>query len=43
MSSLGATPIDYHNVDFVEEILRLTGEGVDVVFEGIGSTDTESG
>jgi NADPH:quinone reductase-like Zn-dependent oxidoreductase len=40
VSSLGATPIDYHNVDFVEEILRLTGDGgVDVVFEGIGSTE----
>src|SRR5215204_6636438 len=38
VSSLGATPIDYHNADFVEEILRLTGDGVDVVFDGIGST-----
>src|SRR5215212_1708068 len=39
VSSLGATPIDYHNVDFAEEVLRLTGDGVDVVFDGIGSTD----
>ena len=39
VSSLGATPIDYHNVDFAEEILRLTGDGVDVVFDGICSTD----
>ena len=39
VSGLGATPIDYRNVDFVEEVLRLTGDGVDVVFDGIGSTD----
>src|SRR5918994_7196674 len=38
VSSLGATPIDYQHVDFVEEILRLTGDGVDVVFDGIGGT-----
>ena len=39
VSSLGATPIDYRNVDFVEEVLRLTGDGIDVVFDGIGSLD----
>lgn len=39
VSGLGATPIDYRNVDFAEEILRLTGDGVDVVFDGICSTD----
>ena len=39
VSSLGATPIDYHNVDFAEEVLRLTDDGVDVVFDGICSTD----
>src|SRR5215211_752845 len=40
VSSLGATSIDYHNVDFPEEIRRLTGDGgVDVVFDGICSTD----
>jgi NADPH2:quinone reductase len=33
---LGATPIDYRRVDFVQEIHRLTGEGVDAVFDGIG-------
>src|SRR5215204_20741 len=38
VSSLGGAPIDYRNVDFVEEIHRLTGDGVDVVFDGIGST-----
>jgi NADPH:quinone reductase-like Zn-dependent oxidoreductase len=39
VSGLGATPIDYRNVDFAEEILRLTGHGVDVVLDGICSTD----
>lgn len=33
---LGATPIDYRNSDFVEEIRRLTADGVDAVFDGIG-------
>ena len=33
---LGATPIDYKNTDFVQEIHRLTGDGVDAVFDGIG-------
>jgi len=33
---LGATPIDYRNSDFVQEIRRLTGDGVDAVFDGIG-------
>lgn len=36
VTSLGGAPIDYRRVDFVAEILRLTGEGVDVVFDGIG-------
>lgn len=36
VKGLGATPIDYRNSDFVQEIHRLTGEGVDVVFDGIG-------
>lgn len=34
--ALGATPIDYRNSDFVQEIHRLTGNGVDAVFDGIG-------
>jgi NADPH:quinone reductase-like Zn-dependent oxidoreductase len=34
--SLGATPIDYRTQDFVEVIRRLTGGGVDVVFDPIG-------
>jgi len=33
---LGGLPIDYKNMDFVKEIHRLTGEGVDAVFDGIG-------
>ena len=38
VSDLGGTPIDYEHVDFVTEIHRLTGDGVDVVFESIGGT-----
>jgi NADPH2:quinone reductase len=36
VSDLGGIPIDYRNQDFVEEIHRLTPDGVDVVFDGIG-------
>lgn len=36
VSSLRGIPIDYKAVDFVDEIGRLTGDGVDVVFDGIG-------
>ena len=32
----GGIPIDYKNADFVNEIQRLTGDGVDTVFDGIG-------
>ena len=38
VSDLGAIPIDYQHQDFVKEIHRLTGEGVDAVFESIGGT-----
>jgi NADPH2:quinone reductase len=38
VSGMGATPIDYRHADFVEEILRMTGDGVGVVFDGIGGT-----
>ena len=38
VSDLGGIPIDYQHQDFVEEIQRLTSEGVDVVFDGIGGT-----
>ncbi len=38
VSKLGGIPIDYRQLDFVEEIHRLTREGVDVVFDGIGGS-----
>jgi len=38
VSALGCIPIDYKDRDFVEEIHRLTGNGVDVVFDPIGGT-----
>jgi NADPH2:quinone reductase len=37
VSNLGGIPIDYHS-DYVEEVLRLTGNGVDVAFDAIGGT-----
>jgi len=36
VSALGGVPIDYQNQDYVEEIIRLTSEGVDAVFDPIG-------
>jgi NADPH:quinone reductase-like Zn-dependent oxidoreductase len=36
VADLGGIPIDYRPLDFVEAIHRLTREGVDVVFDGIG-------
>lgn len=36
VSDLGGVPIDYKNQDFVEEIHRLTVDGVDAVFDPIG-------
>jgi NADPH2:quinone reductase len=38
VSDLGGIPIDYQHQDFVNEIRRLTRDGVDVVFDGIGGT-----
>ena len=38
VSQLGGVPIDYRERDFVAEIHRLTGEGVDVVFDSMGGT-----
>jgi len=38
VSTLGGIPIDYQHQDFVEEVRRLTGVGVDVVFDSIGGT-----
>jgi NADPH2:quinone reductase len=36
LSEWGVTAIDYQSQDFVDEIRRLAGDGVDVVFEPIG-------
>jgi NADPH2:quinone reductase len=36
VSELGGIPIDYKSKDFVQEIHRLTQDGVDVVFDPIG-------
>jgi NADPH2:quinone reductase len=36
VSDQAGVPIDYQHQNFVEEIHRLTGEGVDAVFDGIG-------
>lgn len=38
VAELGGIPIDYQQRDFVQEIHSLTGEGVDVVFDGIGGS-----
>jgi NADPH:quinone reductase-like Zn-dependent oxidoreductase len=36
VSELGGIPIDYQHQDYIEEIRRLTSEGVDAVFDPIG-------
>jgi len=36
VSDLGGIPIDYEHQDFVNEIRRLTSEGVDAVFDSMG-------
>ena len=38
VSDLGGIPIDYRQLDFVNEIQRLTSRGMDVVFDGIGGS-----
>ena len=38
VSNLGGIPIDYQNQDFVEEIHRRTGQGVELVFDSLGGT-----
>jgi NADPH2:quinone reductase len=38
VSEQGAVPIDYQQLDYVEATRRLTSDGVDVVFDGIGGT-----
>src|SRR5262249_29370246 len=37
-SDMGGLRVDYQHQEFEPEIPRLTGEGVDVVFDGIGGT-----
>jgi len=37
VSELGGKPIDYKSVDFVQEVFKLTEDGVDAVFDGIGT------
>ena len=36
VTGLGGIAIDYEHQDFVKEVHRLTSEGVDAVFDGIG-------
>jgi NADPH:quinone reductase-like Zn-dependent oxidoreductase len=36
VESLGGTPIDYQNEDFVTRVKKLTGDGVDAAFDPIG-------
>jgi NADPH:quinone reductase len=38
VSDLGGIPIDYQHQDFVKEVQRLTHEGVDAAFDGMGGT-----
>jgi NADPH:quinone reductase-like Zn-dependent oxidoreductase len=38
VTELGGIPIDYQRQDFVQEIQRLTGDGVDMVFDGMGGS-----
>ncbi len=38
VAALGGTPIDYRQQDFVEEIHRLTSDGVDAIFDPIGGS-----
>jgi NADPH:quinone reductase-like Zn-dependent oxidoreductase len=37
VSKMGATTIDFTRQDFITEIISLTADGVDVVFDPIGS------
>jgi len=39
VAGMGATPIDYQSHDYVTEIQRLTGDGVDVVFDSLGGRE----
>ena len=39
VSDLGGIPIDYQHQDYVEEIHRLVGDGLDVVFDSLGGKE----
>jgi NADPH:quinone reductase-like Zn-dependent oxidoreductase len=39
LNKYGATPVDYHSQDFVEEIRRMEPNGLDVVFDGMMRMD----
>jgi NADPH2:quinone reductase len=39
VSDLGGIPIDYQHQDYVEEIHRLSGDGLDVVFDSLGGKE----
>ena len=39
VSELGGIPIDYQSRDYVDEIRRLTPDGVDVVFDSLGGSE----
>jgi NADPH2:quinone reductase len=41
VEELGARAIDYRATDFVDAVHRLTGEGVGVVFDGIGGSNLQ--
>ncbi len=43
LSALGASPIDYHTRDFVEEVRRGHPDGVDLVFDGVGGPYSSRG
>jgi NADPH:quinone reductase-like Zn-dependent oxidoreductase len=38
VSELGGIPIDYRQSDYVDQVRRLTGGGVDVAFDAIGGS-----
>ena len=40
VAELGATPIDYKEKNVEQEVLRLTGDGVDAVFDPLGAKHT---
>lgn len=43
LAKFGATPIDYRTEDFVEVLHRAEPQGLDVVFESMGSAHAERG